>query len=122
MNLGPGIRTFIAETAAAYDDEAEFASVEQQRPAYMAFAKRYDRGRPPGVAATNRVVPAPQGEIPVRLFRPGYRRPSSSSTAAVGCSATSTATTTSPLPRAVRTGPRMEIGLESAGNGEKASP
>ncbi len=70
MDLDPGIRTFIEEADAAYEDAPGYATVAQQRESYDAFARNYLKPYPPGLTAEDRCVPADGSPVPIRIYRP----------------------------------------------------
>lgn len=70
MDLDPGIRAFIEEAEAAYEDAPGYATTAQQRASYDAFSRNYLRPYPPGLSVEDRTVATGDVSIPIRIYRP----------------------------------------------------
>lgn len=70
MNLAPGIRRFVAEADALYQDDDESRTIAEQRASYAAFSRVFDRPHPPGLVVTDDVVRGEGHDVPIRCYRP----------------------------------------------------
>ena len=70
LNLDPGIKAYIDQATALYDDEAAHGSLAAQRQAYLDLCRAFAKPHPTGVSASDRLIDADGRDIPVRVYRP----------------------------------------------------
>lgn len=73
LNLDPGIKAYIDQATALYDDAAAHDSIAAQRQAYLALSRAFATPHPTGVGADDQVIDADGRHVPIRVYRPATK-------------------------------------------------
>lgn len=70
----PEIRAFIAEVESFYPPDKTSAPIDRQRASYDALCRHFDAPLPDGLVTDEETSPHPEGNVPLRRYRPAAAR------------------------------------------------
>ena len=73
--MAPGIMEYLTRAEALFSHTAADMTVEQQRRAFTELCRAFAGPHPDGLSVHDAAVPGPDGDVPVRIYRPSGAPP-----------------------------------------------